>query len=337
MANAEAKKMTAINKAAILLMTLGPHEASSIMKHLNPKQVQQVGVEMAKLANVERHEVEEVIDSFLTDAQEQTGLGVDSDEYIKNVLIGALGEDRAAGIIDRILMGANAKGLDTLKWMDPRSIAELIRYEHPQIQAIVLSYLEPDQAASVIQLFDENVRLDLAMRIGTLETVQPKALQELYDIMDAQFSGGASSQTTEVGGLKTAADIMNFLDSTIEAQLMDSIKEKDQELGQNIQDLMFVFDNLMDLDDRDVQGLLREINTDTLLLALKGADPMTKEKIFTNMSKRAAALLKDDLEAKGPVKLSDVEGAQKDILAIARRLADAGEISLGGAGGEEMI
>ena len=330
-------ELDGVNRAAILMMTLGPHEASSIMKHLGPKQVQRLGIAMATLKHVDRTCVEEVLDDFIQAAEKHTGLGIDSDEYIRDVMIQALGEEKASTVIDRILLGANAKGLETLKWMDPRSVAEVIRFEHPQIQAIVLSYLEADQAAEVLTMFDEVVRLDLTMRIASLDTVQPKALQELNDIMEKQFHGTSGGQSASVGGLKTAAEIMNFLDSTIEAQLIESVKEKDQDMGQNIQDLMFVFDNLMDLDDRDIQALLREVSSEALLLALKGADPMVKEKIFGNMSKRAADLMRDDLDAKGPVKLSEVEGAQKEILGTARRLADAGEISLGGKGGEEMI
>jgi flagellar motor switch protein FliG len=253
------------------------------------------------------------------------------------VLVQALGEDKAGGMIDRILRGANTKGLETLKWMDPRAVAEIIRLEHPQIIAIVLSYLESDQAAEVLQYFPERVRVDVIMRIATIDGIQPVALAELNEIMEKQFSGNTNVKTSTVGGVKSAADILNFLDSSIEADIMDNIKEVDSDFGQQIQDLMFVFDNLLDVGDRDIQTILREISSDSLVLALKGADDELKEKIFKNMSKRAAEMLRDDLEAKGPVKLSDVESAQKEILAVARRLAEAGDISLGGSGGDEYI
>jgi flagellar motor switch protein FliG len=220
--------------------------------------------------------------------------------------------------------------------MDGRAVAELIRYEHPQIQAIVLSYLESDQAAEVLGVLDEKVRLDVIMRVASLESIQPQALQELNDILEKQFSGNSSTKTSKIGGVKCAADIMNFIDTNIEADLMDSIKEIDADLGGEIEDLMFVFENLKDVDDKGIQTLLREVSSDVLIIALKGADTELQEKIFKNMSKRAAELLRDDLEAKGPVKVSEVEASQKEILTIARRLSDSGEIALGGSG-EAMI
>ena len=217
-----------------------------------------------------------------------------------------------------------------------RDRGDIIRYEHPQIQAIVISYLDPDQAAEILGTLDEKVRLDVMMRVASLESIQPQALQELNDILEKQFSGGAASQTSRIGGVKRAADIMNFMDRSIEGNLMDSIKDMDPDLASTIEDLMFVFDNLKEVDDRGIQALLREVSSEVLVVALKGADEEVQEKIFKNMSKRAAELLQDDLEAKGPVKVSEVESAQKDIITIARRMAEAGEISLGGAG-EEMM
>jgi len=323
-------------RAAILLMSLGNKEAAEVLKHFGPKQVQKLGFAMASLKNVDKDQLDEILNDFLNSAEKQTSLGIGSDEYIRGLLVEALGEDKAGGVIDRILLGANTKGLDTLKWMEPRAIADLIRNEHPQIQSLVLSYIDGDQAAAVLSFFDERVRLDLMLRVSSLESVQPAALQELNDIMEKQFSGNTGGKTRAVGGVKAAAGIMNFLDSSIEGQLMQQLKDKDPDLAQNIQDLMFVFDNLIDVDDRGIQALLREVSSENLILALKGADSAMREKIFKNMSKRAAELLRDDLEAKGPVKVSDVEGAQKEILTIARRMADAGEIMLGRRG-EEMI
>ena len=215
-------------------------------------------------------------------------------------------------------------------------MADVIRNEHPQIQAIVVSYLDPDQAAEVLSYLSEKMRLDIMMRVASLDTVQPSALQELNDILEKQFTGSASSQTKAVGGYKTAAEIMNHLEGSIEADLMDSIKELDEDMGNQIQDLMFVFDNLKDVDDRGIQMLLREVSSEVLIVALKGADNELQDKIFGNMSKRAAELLRDDLEVKGPVRLSEVETAQKEILTIARRMADAGEIVLSSSG-EKML
>ena len=325
-----------LENAAIFLMSLSAEESASIMKHLDPKQVQKIGIAMASLGVVEKARADEVLSNFIAQSEMQTSLGMDADNYIRQVLVDALGEDKASGVIDRILFGAKNKGLETLKWMEPRAIADIIRYEHPQIQTIILSYLDPDQAAEVLAYFDEVVRLDLMMRISSLDSVQPEALNELNDIMEESFHGKTQGQSKSMGGIRNAADIMNFLDSNIEEKLLSDIKEKNEDLGQSIQDLMFVFENLLDVDDRSIQTILREVSTDTLILALKGAIESIKEKIFKNMSKRAAELLKDDLEAKGPVKLSEVEAAQKEILATARRLAESGEITLGGKG-EEMI
>jgi len=239
-------------------------------------------------------------------------------------------------VIDRILLGRNSKGLEQLKWMDSRSIAELIRLEHPQIIAIVLSFLESDQAAEVLSEFSERIRTDIVMRIATLDGIQPKALQELDEILEKQFSGATNVKSSSLGGIDTASSILNLLDGAVESQVMDEIMEADADLGQELQDNMFVFDNLIDVDDRGIQTLLREVASEQLLLALRAADEGLKEKIFKNMSKRAAEMLADDLEAAAPTKLSDVEAAQKEILQVARRLSDAGEIMLGG-GGDEFV
>jgi flagellar motor switch protein FliG len=329
--------LTRVDKAAILLLTLGETDAAQVLRHMGPKEVQRVGVAMAQMRSVHREQVEQVMGEFVDLVGDQTGVGIGSDGYIRKMLTQALGEDKANGLIDRILLGGNTSGLDSLKWMEPRAVADVIRYEHPQIQAIVVAYLDADQAGEVLGHFDHKVRLDIILRVSSLNTVQPAALKELNQILEKQFSGNANTSRTTLGGIKRAADIMNFLDSSVEGQLMDSIREVDEDLSTQIEDLMFVFNNLADVDDRGIQALLREVSSDVLVLALKGSDDAIKEKIFKNMSKRAAELLRDDLEAKGPVRVSDVETAQKEILTIARRMAEAGEIVLGGKGGEEMI
>ncbi|KQQ57127.1 flagellar motor switch protein FliG [Pseudomonas syringae] len=334
---AAAVKLSKVEKAAVLLLSLGETDAAQVLRHMGPKEVQRVGVAMAQMRNVHREQVEQVMNEFVNTVGDQTSLGVGSDGYIRKMLTQALGEDKANGLIDRILLGGNTSGLDSLKWMEPRAVADVIRYEHPQIQAIVVAYLDADQAGEVLGHFDHKVRLDIILRVSSLNTVQPAALKELNQILEKQFSGNANTSRTTLGGIKRAADIMNFLDSSIEGTLMDSIREVDEDLSVQIEDLMFVFNNLADVDDRGIQALLREVSSDVLVLALKGSDEAVKEKIFKNMSKRAAELLRDDLEAKGPVRVSDVETAQKEILTIARRMAEAGEIVLGGKGGEEMI
>ncbi len=334
--NRAAVKLNKVDKAAILLLSLGETDAAQVLRHLGPKEVQKVGVAMANMRNIHREQVEQVMGEFVEIVGDQTGLGVGADGYIRKMLTQALGEDKAGNLIDRILLGGNTSGLDSLKWMEPRAVADVIRYEHPQIQAIVVSYLDADQSAEILSNFPEKVRLDIVMRVAALEAVQPAALHELNDILERQFSGKGGAQTTSMGGVKVAANIVNFVDSTMAADLLEQIKEVDEDLCIQIQDLMFVFDNLVDVDDRGIQALMREVSTDLLVVALKGADPAVQEKIFKNMSKRAAELLRDDLEAKGPVKVSEVEASQKEILTIARRLADAGEIVLGG-GGEAMM
>ena len=334
---AAAKDRTPLQRAAIFLMSIGEDSAASVLRNLGPKEVQRLGTAMADLGSISRSDVESVIGEFVTEVGEQTGFGIGNDQYIRSMLVSALGEDKAGSLIDRILIGGSTTGLDTLKWMDARSVAGVIRFEHPQIQAIVLAYLDADHAAEVLTHFAPAVRVDVVMRVAKLETVQPEALQELNDILERQFSGGGSSKTTSLGGVKTAADIMNHLESSIESDLMEAIRDENEEIGNGIQDLMFVFANLQEVDDSGIQALLREISSDTLILALKGADEDLKAKIFNNMSKRAAELLKDDLEAKGPVRLSEVEGAQKEILLVARRMADAGELVLSSGGGEEML
>jgi len=325
-------KLTATERAAIFLMSLGEAEAADILRHMGAKDVQRLGQAMANLSNVTAEQAEDVLDSFSAAIGNQTSLGVGSDEYVRNVLVQALGEDKAGGLIDRILMGRNSKGLEALKWMETRAVAELIRNEHPQIVAIVLAYLDPDQAAEVLINLPEKVQSDVVLRIATLDGIQPAALKELDEIMERQFSGNNNVKSSSVGGVKVAAGILNLMDSATEQKLTEAIKGVDEEIGQRIQDLMFVFDNLAEIDDRGIQALMRDVSTETLSLALRGADPKVKEKILKNMSKRAADMLVEDMEAKGPVKLSDVEAAQKDILATARRLAEAGTIQLGGKG-----
>ncbi len=329
--------MSGIDKAAVFLMTLGEETAAQIIKHLGPREVQKIGSAMSAMQNVSREMVKSTVDDFISRMERQTPLGIGNDEYVRKVLNDALGEEKAKGMIDRILMGGNTKGLDSLKWMDARSIVELIRFEHPQILAIVLSYLDSDQAAQVLGLLPENTRADLMMRVAAIEGVQPAAMNELNDMLESQLRGGGAGPTSGLGGVKCVANILNFVDRSAEAKISEQIADLDADLSIKIQDLMFTFDNLSEVDDRGIQTLLREVSSENLVLALKGTDDSIKSKIFKNMSQRAAEMLKDDLENKGPVKLSEVEGAQKEIITIARRLAEEGQINLGGAGGEEMV
>jgi flagellar motor switch protein FliG len=299
--------------------------------------VQAVGTAMAQLKNVSKEQVEVVLTKLQEDVGQHTAIGVGTEDYIRRILVNALGENKAGGLIDRILLGRSSKGLESLKWMESRAIAEMISQEHPQIIALVLAHLEPDQAAEVIGYLPARTRSDVVMRIATLDGVQPHALNELDEIMERQFSGNSNKlKSATVGGLKAAADILNAMETSREAELMSAIRGIDTGLGDRIEELMFVFDDLAELDDRSMQVLLREVPSARLITALKGADAAIREKIFANMSKRAADMLRDDLEVKGPVRLSEVDAAQKEVLATARRLADAGQINLAG-GGEEFV
>ena len=331
------QNLSGLERSALLMLGLGEQHAAEILRHMGPKEVQEIGLAMAGLSNITNSQMELVMQKFVGTIGEQTSLGMGSDQYIRNMLTSALGAEKAGGVIDRILLGRNSKGLEQLKWMDARAIAELIRVEHPQIIAIVMSFLDPDQAAGVLAEFPEKMRTDVIMRVASLDGIQPAALQELDEILEKQFAGGANVQSSALGGIKKAADILNFVDGAIESKVIEQISESDDELSQQIQDNMFVFENLIDIDDRGMQTLLREVSSDQLLLAMRGAPEPLRDKIFKNMSSRAAEMLKDDLEAAAPVKLSDVEASQKEILTVARRLSEAGEINLGGGAGEAFI
>jgi flagellar motor switch protein FliG len=326
-----------VERAAILLLALGEQDAAQVLKHLGAKDVQRVGAAMAQLNGVSRDDVSTVLTSFSANVEQQTSFGVGNDEYIRKVLTEALGADKAGSLVDRILGGRGSRGLDALKWMEARAIGDMLRLEHPQIIAIVLSYLESDQAAEVLNQLPENQRAEVLMRIATLDRVHPTALDELDQVLEKQFSSsGGSNATGGFGGPKVAAEILNLVGSSQDA-LMQQISKADEPLGQKLQDLMFVFDDLNESDDRGMQELLREVPGDKLIIALKAADEKLKQKFFKNMSERAAQMMKDDLEARGPVRLSEVEAAQKEILIIARRMGEEGRLQLGGKGGEEYV
>ncbi|WP_374014082.1 flagellar motor switch protein FliG [Pseudoxanthomonas koreensis] len=329
--------MTGVQRAAVLLLSLGEGDAAEVLKHMGAKEVQKLGLAMATMSGISREQVEKVMDDFQGALEKQTSLGVGADDYIRNVLVQALGADKAGGLIDRILLGRNTTGLDTLKWMDPRAVADLVRNEHPQIIAIVLSHLDGDQAADALKFLPERVRADVLLRIATLDGIPPNALNELNEIMERQFAGNQNLKSSSIGGVKVAANILNFLETGQDQSILGAISQVDAELCQRIQDLMFVFDDLVELDDRELQTLLREVSGERLGIALRGADVKVREKITRNMSQRAAEILLEDMDARGPVRLSDVEAAQKEILAIVRRLADEGAIALNSAGGEELV
>jgi flagellar motor switch protein FliG len=326
-----------LEDAAILLMSLGEVEAAEVFKHLAPKEVQRLGETIARLKAVPRDRVETVLDRFGTEAENESMLVADTDEYVKSVLRKALGDDKANLLIDRILQGSDVTGIESLKWMDPGSVAELLRNEHPQIVAAILVHLEFDQAADVLKHFTERQRNEVMVRIATLDGIQPAALKDLNDVMSKVLAGGDRMKKSTLGGVKAAAEILNMLGSGVETSVLDYVREADNDLAQKIMDNMFTFDDLEKLDDKAIQTLMKEVQSESLVIALKGASAELKEKIFRNMSTRAAETLREDLEGRGPVRLSEVEAEQKEMLKIVRRLSDEGQIVLGGGGDEQFV
>ena len=327
-----------IHKAAILMLSLGQEEAAEVMKHLGPREVQKLGEAMSTMKAVAHEEIATVLKDFYEVTAQTTGIGVDSDEYIRAVMTQALGTDKASSLLNRILGGNDASGIESLKWMDAESVADLILNEHPQIIATILVHLERDQASEVLGNFTERLRNDVLLRIATLDGVQPTALRELNDVLTKLLSGSENNAKKQpMGGTRTAADILNFMSGTIESSAMDALRNYDSDMAQKIMDEMFGFENLMDIDDRGIQLLLREVQSDSLIIALKGAPPELRDKILKNMSSRAAEMMREDLESKGPVRVSEVETQQKAILLIVRRLADEGQLALGGKGDEAFL
>jgi len=326
-----------LEKSAMLLLALGEDAAADILKHLGPKEVQKLGQAMAGIKKMPKEKLEPILDELFDKAGAGSPMAVD-ESLIRGMLTKALGDDKAANLLSRILQGGDTAGIEGLKYMDAATVADLIRNEHPQIIATILVHLEYDQAGEILKHFTERLRNDVLLRIATLDGVQPVAIKELNEAMTRLLAGASANvKKTALGGIRHAAEILNFVGQAVETAILDNVREYDPDLAQKIIDEMFVFENLIDVDDRGIQQLLREIQSDSLIIAMKGASPELREKIFKNMSQRAAEMLKEDLEAKGPVRLSEVEAEQKEILKIARRLADEGQIVLGGAGGEQML
>ncbi|MBX3600184.1 MAG: flagellar motor switch protein FliG [Rubrivivax sp.] len=326
-----------LENAAILLMTLGEEEAAEVFRHLAPKEVQRLGETIARMKAVSRERVDNVMAQFEQLAANESMLVADSNEYVKSVLRKALGDDKANLLIDRILQGSDVTGIESLKWMDPGSVAELLRNEHPQIVAAILVHLEFDQAADILKLFGERQRNEVMVRIATLDGIQPTALRDLNEVMSKVLSGGDRSKKSNLGGAKAAAEILNMLGNAIETSVLDFVREADNDLAQKIMDNMFTFDDLEKVDDKGIQALMKEVQSESLVIALKGATPALREKIFKNMSTRAAESLREDLESRGPVRLSEVEAEQKEMLKIVRRLVDEGQIVLAGGGDEQFV
>jgi flagellar motor switch protein FliG len=326
-----------LEDAAILMMSLGEAEASEVFKHLSPKEVQKLGEAIAKTKAITRERVNEVVDRFTGVAAAQSLLVSNSGDYVRSVLKRALGDDKAALLIDRILQGGDVSGIESLKWMEPSSVAELLRNEHPQIVAAILVHLDFDQAADILKFFTERQRNEVMLRVATMEGIQPSALKDLNEVLFKVLAGGDKMRKSSLGGVKTAAEMINLMGTAIEGTVIESIRNHDPDLAQKIMDKMFVFDDVIKLDDKSIQTVLKEVSSDVLIVALKGAQPELKDKILANMSTRAAETLREDLESRGPMRLSEVEAQQKEILKVVRRLADEGTIVIGGGTDDAMV
>ena len=322
-------------RAAILLLTLGEQSAASVLKHMDVQEVQKLGSAMAALTDVPRDRVANVLGELLVAVQRKTSIGIGTSDYLRKVLTDSLGERRAGGLLGRILKGRESTGIDALKWMEPRTVADVIKKEHPQIIATILAHLPAQQAADVLRRFDAAQQPEIALRLARLDEVPESALQELDALVERQTKEVAAIKTARIGGVQAAADMINLL-GPVQSTVLDGIKAQDQALGEQIKDALFAFESLLKLDDRGMQSILREVQADVLATALKGADEAIQEKVFKNMSKRAAEILRDDIATKGPVRLSDVEAAQKEILSVVLKLAEEGQIVLA-AGGEEFV
>lgn len=325
-----------VHRSAVLLFSLGQSDAIEVFKYLGPKEVQKISTAMTQISNLSFDDIDLAVNLFREEAQMRASVGA-SDEYLRNVLMAALGEDKASNLLDKIMQGNDHQGIESLKWMDPSNAADLIRNEHPQIIATILVHLEPDQTSAILQHFVERLRNDVLLRIATLEGVQPQALRELNEVLTQLLSGSDRVKKSAMGGEQLTAEILNFLGSGVETSALGAIREYDPDLAQRIQDKMFVFENLIDLDNRSIQVILREVSSESLIVALKGTSQDLREKIFKNMSQRAAEMLRDDFEAKGPVKVSEVEAEQKEILKVVRKLADDGQIVMTKAGEEGVV
>jgi flagellar motor switch protein FliG len=326
----EMSALSGTQRAAVLMLLLGEQQAAEIIRYLNPKEVQSLGGAMVSVADLSQEAVNAVLDEFVMTIKKQTNLGLGTTDYVEKVLKRALGDDKAASVLNRIMPGQSTKGLEILSWMDPRSIADMIYGEHPQVIAIILSVLEHQVAADVLSYLPDEARPEIMQRVASLDTVQPSAMTELEAIMKKQFSNNSSSKSSSFGGVKAAARIMNLTKTELEASIIVGLNSLDADLTMRIQDNMYTFENLTTMDNRGIQVLMRNVDTDQLMIALKGATDQVKDKFFGNMSERARSMFKDDMEAKGPMRITDVEDAQKKIMRTARKLADAGELMLGG-------
>lgn len=327
-----------LRDSAILMMALGEDAAAEVFKYLHPKEVQELGSAMANLKQLTRNDMDSVLEEFRQEADQFMAVTLDSNDYIRSVLTKALGTDRAAGIIEDILEAdsGSGSGIDALNWLDAHSVAELIADEHPQIIATILVHLERDRAADILAELNERLRDDVVLRIATFGGVQPNALVELTEVLNGMLSGQGAKRS-KMGGPRTAAEILNYMNTANEEAIVASLRNVDADLTDRIIEEMFVFDNLIDVEDMAIQLILKEVETASLTIALKGAAEELREKFFKNMSNRAADMLREDIEAQGPIRVSRVEEEQKVVLEVARRLAETGQINLTSMGNDEYV
>jgi len=326
----EMSELTGTQRAAVLMLLLGEEQAANIIRFLSPKEVQGLGGAMVQVAELSQEAVNAVLDEFLAEIKRQTNLGLGTADYVDKVFRRALGDDKAASVLGRINPGHGSKGLEILTWMDARSIADMIQAEHPQVVAIILSVLETGVAAEVLNFLPADSRAEVMQRVASLEQVQPSAMDELEAIMKKQFSTNSSSKSSSLGGVKAAANILNQTKTTLEAAVMSGLRDIDPDLMQQIQDNMFTFENLVGVDNKGIAKIMANVEPDLMMKALKGASEAVKEKFLGSMSERARGMFRDDMEALPPMRLSDVETAQKMVMRAARKLADAGDLVLGG-------
>jgi flagellar motor switch protein FliG len=326
----EMSELTGTQRAAVLMLLLGEEQAANIIRFLSPKEVQGLGAAMVQVAELSQEAVNAVLDEFLAEIKRQTNLGLGTSDYVDKVFRRALGDDKAASVLGRINPGHGSKGLEILTWMDARSIADMIQAEHPQVVAIILSVLETGVAAEVLNFLPPDARAEIMQRVASLEQVQPSAMDELEAIMKKQFSTNSSSKSSSLGGVKAAANILNQTKTTLEAAVMSGLRDIDPDLMQQIQDNMFTFENLVGVDNKGISKIMANVDPDLMMKALKGASEAVKEKFLGSMSERARGMFRDDMEALPPMRLSDVETAQKMVMRAARKLADAGDLVLGG-------
>jgi len=328
---------TGVEDAAIMLMSIGEEAASEVFKHLMPKEVQRLGETISKLKAVPRERYDAVVENFIALAGAEHMLVADSDEYVRSVLRKALGEEKASLLLERIMQGNDVTGIESLKWMEAQSVAELLRNEHPQIVAAIVVHLEYDQTSQVLKALPERMRNEVLMRVATLDGIQPAALKDLNEVLSTMLAGSDRTRKSQLGGVKSAAEILNMMGTSMETSVLDYIRESDDDLAQKIMENMFTFDDMIKLDDKAIQMVLKEVQSESLVVSLKGATPELRERVFKNMSSRAAETLREDLESRGPVRVTDVENEQKEMLKIVRRLVEEGEISMGGGGEDQFV